>query len=459
MGAAATPAFVSPKPGEDRVGIFISHKHEDCALAMEIKQRFEMFAPNRLDVYVSELIPKGEKWDPRIHQWLKESHWLILLYTGSGADWDWCFYEIGFFVGAHETGERHLVCLHHEGVEPPGPLKAWQSTTESNCATLLRDIFREPWRAGVAPLNSHLTDQALNDVARNIMRNFTERRNAQVLTPYIELAIGARQRQELLNSATLAPDIPVATDARAREIFDLAEPAEGKGFRWDEVSRELEETRQQGWIRNLADTMRRHYRGKRISTTFPVLFSVTEASRRRWRPILYSVRVGAEDTFKIIFSEILPEDDPRPEDPRLDHCMALMSLMRMMRFGVIDKYRPLVRQWKMLKKMELPNPPELDEAFAALPATIERIQTEAQHSGLRALENITNVFKGSQGGGSGQWEAWTIEWVKCRTRLNRGVADRNVDEVEAALEAMRNIVRETFRLIAQRYCELIDELR
>src|SRR5690348_4343511 len=143
MSASATSALVPPESGEKRVGIFVSHKHDDRLAAMHIKGRFEELGGERLDVYVSELIPTGEQWDPKIHQWLKESDWLLLLYTGPGVEWDWCLYETGFFAGSHETNTKRLVCLHREGVELPGPLKAWEAATEENCEGLLDEIFRK----------------------------------------------------------------------------------------------------------------------------------------------------------------------------------------------------------------------------------------------------------------------------------------------------------------------------
>jgi hypothetical protein len=73
------------------------------ALRQRISQRgFRNLGGDHLDVHLSELIPAGDQWNPKIHEWLQESDWLLLLYTGQGVEWDWCLYETGFLRGPME---------------------------------------------------------------------------------------------------------------------------------------------------------------------------------------------------------------------------------------------------------------------------------------------------------------------------------------------------------------------
>ena len=455
------PLLVPPAAGEKKVGVFLSHKHDDYLAATRVTTKLQEYGGDNLEVHLSELIPAGEQWNLKIHQWLQDSDWLLLLYTGPGVEWDWCLYETGFFAGVHGIATKRLVCLHRDGVTLPDPLKAWEAVTEKNCVALLSEIFREAPRPGAKPINSKITDETLKDLANCIMRAVTEKPKPLVLTPYIELVLENRQREELRSTGKLAGDIAVTVGIKAGEIFGFLDSAGERTLCRSDITCQLEETRQKGWGSAVSDSIRRLCRKQSASTTFPIVYSATAESRRRWRPILYSVQLGgAEQVFRIVFSEIRPEDDPRPTDSRLDHCTALMAASRMIRFGVIDKYRPLVRSLQLRKQSgEAITQNDFDDRFASLPAVVDRIETEAMNAGLQTLDNVLELFAATQAEQRKQLEAWTPQWIERRKQLANGVAARNLDELEAALDDMRDLNRDSFRLIAHRYCELIDELK
>lgn len=123
--------------------IFISHKSTDAEHAKEIKQQLELATP-QLKVFLSQDIQKGDKWEEEIRVALRESYWLIFLYTDPSARWDWCIYEVGLFAGYVEKEkeekegkkseyaemkkekERRIICMHHKKAQPPEPLKQGQ---------------------------------------------------------------------------------------------------------------------------------------------------------------------------------------------------------------------------------------------------------------------------------------------------------------------------------------------
>jgi hypothetical protein len=249
-------------------------------------------------------------------------------------------------------------------------------------------------------------------------------------------------------------------DSNAQEVFGLRCCLGGSGLTWADVAAPLERTRQKGWIRSLSDSLRRLCQNQSVSTTFPIVYSVTDDSKRRWRPILYSAQTGGEtEVFRIVLSEILPEDDPRPSDPSLDHCMTLIAAARMIRYGVIEKYRPLVRQLQARKRVGTPVTSQDLDVFDALPSAIDRIETEAMNSGVRSLDTVIELFSDTEGEESKKLEAWSAQWAEYRKQLVSAVAARNLDEMEKALDGMRNVNRDSFRLMAHRYCEMIDALK
>ena len=77
--------------GDDAFRVFISHKQEDHALAVEVKRAMEDLAPELIDCFVSGVdIVAGSDWRREIRSVLAESHLLVLLFTAPTKNWDWC---------------------------------------------------------------------------------------------------------------------------------------------------------------------------------------------------------------------------------------------------------------------------------------------------------------------------------------------------------------------------------
>ena len=70
------------RPAEDKFCIFISHKHEDHALAMAVRDALHRLGGGRIECFVSGVdIAAGADWNRQIKSRLAQSHLLILLFT------------------------------------------------------------------------------------------------------------------------------------------------------------------------------------------------------------------------------------------------------------------------------------------------------------------------------------------------------------------------------------------
>ena len=78
--------------------IFISHRAEYGRLVRELKKAIEQTSRGKIEVFISEDIPRGETWRTSIEDHLQKSESLFLLYGAPYEDWSWCFYEAGYFV-------------------------------------------------------------------------------------------------------------------------------------------------------------------------------------------------------------------------------------------------------------------------------------------------------------------------------------------------------------------------
>lgn len=105
-----------------KYGVFISHREEDREIARVLQYTLGILSKFKLDrkknIYLCEDIPGGTKWRNWIEKKIAESNILIFLYTEENADWRWCLYEIGLFIGSHGKDKAaHMITLKNPNVE------------------------------------------------------------------------------------------------------------------------------------------------------------------------------------------------------------------------------------------------------------------------------------------------------------------------------------------------------
>ena len=107
---------------DDKFRVFISHKHEDHALAVEVQTALEKLS-ELIDCFVSGAdIPAGVEWRREIRSALAKSHALVLLFTEPSKNWDWCLYETGLYTRFDRNEARAVICLFSAGGASPSPL-------------------------------------------------------------------------------------------------------------------------------------------------------------------------------------------------------------------------------------------------------------------------------------------------------------------------------------------------
>lgn len=94
------PAAVIPLRGEDRPVLFISHRHDDRAIASALRKFIEARTGGRVAVYQSSSPDaEGPKQGRNLTQELRHALWhasvLVLIYTTRDQDWSYCMWECG----------------------------------------------------------------------------------------------------------------------------------------------------------------------------------------------------------------------------------------------------------------------------------------------------------------------------------------------------------------------------
>jgi hypothetical protein len=108
---------------DEKFMVFISHKHDDHALAERVKHLIESLNRKAITCFVSgHDITAGADWRREVRGALARSHMLVLLFTAPSKNWDWCLFETGLYTRSDNTDIRAVVPLFHPGQASPSPL-------------------------------------------------------------------------------------------------------------------------------------------------------------------------------------------------------------------------------------------------------------------------------------------------------------------------------------------------
>jgi len=155
---------------EKRVSMFVSHKvvsHQRAAGRIKaiLESRTE-----RLDVYICEEIPAGDRWREWVDDHISHSQMLLVLLPHTAADLMWIAAEIGKFQSLCPDGR--LVILKRPSDPVPGIVQNLQVTAASKdqlAEHFLGPLYRDPSFVRLdAPLNRRITDADLQRDAEEI---------------------------------------------------------------------------------------------------------------------------------------------------------------------------------------------------------------------------------------------------------------------------------------------------
>src|ERR1700751_1307945 len=120
--------------------IFISHRAEYGRVARDLKETIQNTSRGRIEVFISEDIPRGEQWRRSIEEHLRDAESLFLIYGAPYEDWSWCFYEAGYFAAVDPPpSDRKIYCLIRPDVAKPNPLSHLQMVTGNG--QLIRELM------------------------------------------------------------------------------------------------------------------------------------------------------------------------------------------------------------------------------------------------------------------------------------------------------------------------------
>jgi hypothetical protein len=174
------------RPPDEKFCIFVSHKHEDHALAVAVRDALHRLDDGRIECFVSGVdIAAGADWNRKIKSKLARSHLLLLLFTSPSQNWDWCLYEAGLFTRFDVEDVSAIVCLFNPETGSPRPLANLQgvaaevASVERFLAELCRETWciSDDWRRGA--LAAEISDDQIATAAAAIVAAFPKQTFAQ----------------------------------------------------------------------------------------------------------------------------------------------------------------------------------------------------------------------------------------------------------------------------------------
>jgi hypothetical protein len=290
---------------DDVFTVFISHKHDDHALAVEVKKALEGLArPKLIDCFVSGIdITAGMDWRREIRSVLARSHVLVLLFTTPSKNWDWCLYETGLYT-RFDKAERNdvssVVCLFNPRQASPSPIADLQGVPAET--DKVRDFLNllchqtwkisDDWRQGA--LAPDIEPKQVDDAARAIERAFRRSESTSTYFPCHRVVLSLSESDKIASGipeSAWVMEGPNDTSSYTLSLFDLAS---GTGKRtWGDLLQAVQGTNAE-WRKELDE----HFLLALKEELFWPIKGLMRASgksrvgERLYRPMLYSIVRG-----------------------------------------------------------------------------------------------------------------------------------------------------------------------
>ena len=449
---------------DDRFRVFVSHKHEDHALADTVKEALEGLS-STIECFVSGTdIGAATDWNLEIRQELARSHLLVLVFTNPSQNWDWCLYEAGLFTRFEADEVCAVVSLFHPGGSPPRPLSNLQGVPADNkrVEAFLSRLCHETWRVSDdwlrGPLAPGVEPPQIEASAARIVGAFQAALSSDdVHHPCHRVVLDLRHLPSVMSGIPDDARVIDGRDATSEYTLSLFRAAGGRRTRtWGElVAAVAEEDWDTAWRDQLDRRFAAALRGELFPPTTTTLraFDPERQQRRYYRPILYEVvrsgptfdgvGAGSEDRRPIQLTVVF---DPQPA-PSQGGGTALNLLRTSARFAteVFGVFCGNVAHRSGSGSAVFS---EIQEAFDA-------IYQEADRCRVFDLNEIERAY--GEGFEPSGVRGLGVEWDARRELLCASLAAQDVGAVENVLADMRELNRGYSLTVARRYLKSLEE--
>jgi hypothetical protein len=362
------------------VRVFLSHKQKDYNAAKVIHEIFELKSAEKIKVFLSENIEKGDDWQEQIERELHDSDWFVFLFSGTEDDWAWCNHEAGVFRGMMYPEPHRLVVLYPGNVQLPNPLKQYQPVKcepaqrgqPHELDEFLKQIFGQPPYPGIDPINRKFAQEAHEERAEATRR---------IIDAVGRLVINSIEQDYVLHvhipdaSRLVDSAFPEGTTIRrgstALQLFQIGNGA----FLWDhflaKLDHELNRSTMKCFWPAVYSACFNSLDKNRIFPTHTVFRSPEDG--RHYLPVLNRVEITGDNSANISMSfvQVAAGTQTEVRDESVARIFTALNLSHRFRWEIIDRYRnpgalqafveqrrkeavgePLMEVWDMIRLIE-----------------------------------------------------------------------------------------------------------
>jgi TIR domain len=295
-----------PADIDDTFMVFISHKQDDHALAVEVKKALEGLAlrPKQIDCFVSGVdITAGTDWRRTICSRLAKSHLLLLLFTAPSKNWDWCLYETGLYTRFDKLEKSDIsavVCLFDPNQHAPSPLAALQGVPASidKLGDFLVQFCRQTWKISddwrFGALAPDIPRKKVDEAAHAIEKAFHRSGSTSTHFPCHRIVLSLSESDKIkkgIPESARVVEGPNDTTDYTMALFNLGS---GTGTRtWGDLLRAVQGMKAE-WPTELDSHFLLAVKEELFSPNKCLMRSGTRSrvGERLYRPILYSILRG-----------------------------------------------------------------------------------------------------------------------------------------------------------------------
>lgn len=300
------------EPETRKIHVFISHKHEDRAVAKILNHRLQTYGNGKVSCFISEGITPSDDWFHKIKENLAKADILILLFTATHATWDWPLYEVGLATNLDDNSPCKIVCLYPPDEQPPDPIKFAQAVKadEEGVEGFLYRFLCTPEITGFnPPINPTLADDRtmLKELAIEVARGFT---CVQPWKNYFTNVLWMIVDEGKIEESGIPDDAWINAESTGLKLFGLAPNHPRRGpWTWADLKNRANREQDEAWKTALNERFYWASRGENLKSMTETFESLQ--SQQLFRPLVNRIELRTDGSllFEVIMIEHLPGTD------------------------------------------------------------------------------------------------------------------------------------------------------
>ncbi|MEH1847484.1 MAG: hypothetical protein V7L25_21500 [Nostoc sp.] len=447
--------------------VLIAHITEDKKAAEKLQEQLLVIGGPRLQCLLWEENKQNRL--ENLRDKICETDILLLLVASAvidDEDWSWLQRSLTMSC-TMENGHVSRIVLHNKALTPPSYIKAIEYHSFKSEINEINEFLRHffgstDFTRDQKELNQRFTQNTyLDDLSKTISSLFQETQpplpvKEEIYLKAITLIV---ENPDGLTRENLPQRIRVqAKTPKSLEIFDMIDtrPRSNDNWTWKEIVNNLPSDSNQGWVRELEESIYLAHDGRRESSVVQWTFQSSDGIL--FRPILYRMENGRDgsERFTVLFVKHISEGwVNKAPNIQLATLLTALILGARLQWEVCANYLPQLDTWQRR------GTEAIQKGLRQVKVSFEnieedaKIREQAEAPGQKNKDRLRDSFDSEN-------ERQTIENNMLEQDLHKQTlcnADQqdNIDEVKVALIELARLNRIVTIMVARQYLKLLND--